>query len=119
MTTGSLPDEGDLQLGSVWLPAGKYVTAGFDAAVPVAWVTRQAVPDAGLVWAALSAASRQTGLVPFLLGSLPGDASRPWDTGEFSCPADPAQLDQIDAVQVIQPGHPGHVGRRDALRRRR
>jgi hypothetical protein len=102
MNTGSLPDEGDLQLGSVRLPAGKQVTAGFAGALPVAWVTRQEVPDAGRVWAALSAARPQTGLVPFLLGSLPGDARRPWDTGEFSGPADPAQLDRIDAAQVIQ-----------------
>lgn len=48
-----------------------------------------------------------TAAVPLLSGTrhrwLGGpNARRPWDTGEFSCPADPAQLDQIDAAQVIQ-----------------
>jgi len=51
--------------------------------VPVAWVTRQAVPGAGRVWAALSYARQETGLVPFLLGGLPGEPARPWDTEEF------------------------------------
>ena len=57
---------GDLRIGPVTLSAGNHVRAGFDAAVPVAWVTRQKVPDAGRVWAALSDARPETGLVSFL-----------------------------------------------------
>jgi hypothetical protein len=102
VATVSLPDEGELRIGSIVLPAGKQVHAGFDPAVPVvAWVTGQAVPDAGRVWAALSAAHPDTGLVPFLLGSLPGYPARPWDTGEFCTPVDPAPLDRMDAAQVL------------------
>jgi uncharacterized protein DUF4253 len=101
MATGSLPEEGELRLGSVTLPAGKRIRAGYEAAIPVAWVTRQAVPAAGRVWAALSAAHQETGLVPFLLGTLPGDPTRPWDQEEFLYPADPAQLDHMDAAEVL------------------
>ena len=72
MATGSLPHEGEVRLGTVRLPAGKRVTAGYDAAVPVAWVTHQEVADPGRVWAALSASFPETGLVPFLLGGLHG-----------------------------------------------
>jgi Domain of unknown function (DUF4253) len=102
MATASLPQEGNLRIGPVTLPAGKHVRAGFDAAVPVAWVTRQEVADAGRVWAALSDACPETGLVPFLLGSLPYDASRPWDTEEFSYPADTARLGQLDAAEILR-----------------
>jgi len=77
MPADSLPEEGELRLGSILLPAGKRVHACHDPVTPVAWVTRQAVPDAGRVWAALSAAHPGTGLVPFLLGSLAGDPARP------------------------------------------
>jgi len=101
MATGSLPEEGELRLGSIILPAGKRIHAGYDPAIPVTWVTRQAVPDAGRVWAALSAAHPDTGLVPFLLGILPGDPARPWDTGEFSIPAYPAQPGHAGAAEVL------------------
>jgi hypothetical protein len=101
MAMGRLPEDGELRLGSVVLPAGKQVHAGGDPAVPVAWVTRQAVPGAGRAWAALSAAHQETGLVPFLAGTLPGSPARPWDTEEFGIPADPAQLDHIDAARML------------------
>jgi len=83
LVTASVPEEGQLQLGAITLPAGKRVRAGFEPAVPVAWVTRQPVPDAGRVWAGLSAMHQETGLVPFLLGHLRGYPSRPWDDEEF------------------------------------
>jgi hypothetical protein len=44
MAQASLPGEGELRLGPVSLPAGKHVHAGIDTRVPVAWVTRDAVP---------------------------------------------------------------------------
>jgi len=101
MTTASLPDEGDLLLGPITLPAGKRVHAGFAPAAPVAWVTSQAVPDAGRVWAALSSGHPEYGLIPFLLGALPGDPARPWDSEEFGDPADPAQLDHMHAAEIL------------------
>jgi hypothetical protein len=42
-----------------------------------------------------------TGLVPFLLGGLPQDPGRPWDTGEFSIPADHAGADDLDAARML------------------
>ena len=57
--------------------------------------------DAGRVWAALSAAHQQTGLVPFLLEGLYGDTNRPWDQEEFDHPADPAELGHLDAATVL------------------
>jgi Domain of unknown function (DUF4253) len=98
MTMGSLPEEGELRLGSITLPAGKRIHAGW---VPVAWVTHQAVSDAGKVWAALSDTHPDTGLVPFMLSGLHGEPTRPWDTEEFSDPIDPAALDYMDAADVL------------------
>jgi hypothetical protein len=87
MSAASLPEDGELRIGPVGLPAGKRIRAktwstrpeagrvvrvGFDEQ-PVAWVTREAVPDSGRAWAALSEAQQDTGLVPFLLGTLLGD----------------------------------------------
>ena len=60
-----LPAEGELQLGPVLLPPGKHVHAGDSERRPVAWVTREPVPDAGRVWKALSDARPDTGLVPY------------------------------------------------------
>ena len=34
-------------------------------------------------------------------GGLPSDPARPWDTGEFSLPVDPAGADDLDAEQVL------------------
>ena len=59
------------------------------------------MPEPGRVWAALSASQQQTGLIPFLLGHLRGQPTRPWDTGEFSLPADPGELDGMDAAEVL------------------
>ena len=101
MATGGLPEEGELRLGPINLPAGKRVHAGFEARIPIAWVTRQAVPDPGMVWATLSNELQETGLVPFLLGNLPGHPTRPWDTEEFDDPADPVELDHMGAADVL------------------
>jgi Domain of unknown function (DUF4253) len=54
------------------------------------------------VWAALSEAQQETGLVPFLLGTLRGEPLRPWDSEEFHSPLDPRELDQVDAADVLQ-----------------
>jgi hypothetical protein len=59
------------------------------------------VPDAGKLWATLSAVHQETGLIPFLLGSLPGYPTRPWDDEEFDIPVDPSELDHMDAAQVL------------------
>jgi len=116
MNTASLPEDGQLSIGPVSLPAGKKIRAktwstrreggrlvpvGFGEQ-PVAWVTREAVPDAGRVWAALSDAQQKTGLIPFLLGTLRREPSRPWDSEEFHSPLDPRELDQVEAADVLQ-----------------
>jgi hypothetical protein len=71
----------------------------------MAWVTLQPVPDPGAVWAALSAAHTETGLVPILLSGMGGDAQdtrRPWDNEEFDPPLDVAELERIDAARVLR-----------------
>src|SRR6266516_1790595 len=73
MAAGMLPEEGELRLGPVTLPAGERIyaslwlddPAGTIQDVPVAWATIQKVPEPGRVWATLSGAHRQTGLVAF------------------------------------------------------
>jgi hypothetical protein len=101
LATASLPEEGELQLGTITLPAGKRIRAGYEPAISVAWVTQQPVPDAGMVWATLSAMHHETGLIPFLLGSLPGYPTRPWDEEEFDTPVDPSELDHMNAAEVL------------------
>jgi hypothetical protein len=91
MTAARLPGGGELRLGAVTLPAGKRVT-GYGPE-PVAWVTSQAVPEAGRVWAALWDAHPDSGLIPFLLGTLPGDRALPWESGLLGYPEEPARLD--------------------------
>src|SRR5690242_18741157 len=102
MSATSLPEEGVLRLGPVRLPAGKQIRAGYGSGGPIAWATLQEVPGAGRVWAALSRAHSQTGLVPFLLSGLDGSTRRPWDEEEFDDPVDIAGLDHIDAADLLR-----------------
>jgi hypothetical protein len=75
----------------------------------MAWVTTQPVPDAGMVWSALSDAHDQTGLVPFLLAGLRGAPERPWDTRDFGAPADVAWLGHLDAAELLEEMWEGHL----------
>lgn len=107
MAEASLPEDGTLRLGSVTLPAGKQFHGGIGTDEPVAWVTREPVPDAGNVWAALYDTRQDTGLLPFLLGYLDGEPDRPWDTEEFlGLSVDPAELgrtlDHMHADVVLE-----------------
>ena len=105
MVAARLPEEGELRIGSVMLPAGRLITGWHGSDHHVAWVTVDPVPDSGQVWAALSELHPQTGLVPIvldgMLGGLPhdglrDDALRPWDSGEFIQPEDPREADGVD-----------------------
>src|SRR5215469_6803908 len=96
-----LPEDGELQLGPVRLPAGKRVVAGYGSAGPVAWATVEPVADPGRMWRALSEVGSDTGLVPFLLAGLDETTARPWEAGEFSAPADISQLAHMDSAQVL------------------
>lgn len=97
-----LPGEGPVQFGSVALPAGRLITAEYGSGEPVAWATGDPVPEPGQVWAALSAARDQTGLVPILLDGLHGGTSRPWDSGEFGDPEDPRRADALDPGALLE-----------------
>jgi hypothetical protein len=112
-----LSDGGEMRVGSVRLPAGKRVHAAGpdhgDPTIPSAWVTIGEVPQPGRAWAALSAESQATGLVPFLLGHLPREPSRPWDSEEFFDLADPAGIDGFDVAEFLEDNwdgrsHEGH-----------
>ena len=58
-----VPDEGELRLGTVRLPAGRPLRLEDDSDEPVAWITETAVPEPGPLWSALTALHGQTGLV--------------------------------------------------------
>jgi hypothetical protein len=62
-------------------------------------VTLEEVPDPGRVWAALSAARQETGLVPILLGGLAMDYAQLWEDEELG-PIDVTQLDHMDAATL-------------------
>lgn len=105
MSVSRMPEDGELRLGPVTLPAGRRITAAHPPGEPLAWVTVQPVPDPGTVWAALSAAHQETGLVPILLSGMggdPQDTRRPWDNGEFDPPPDVARLERMDAATVLR-----------------
>lgn len=105
MAIRSLPEDGGLRLGTVTLPAGKQIRAAHGSVRPVAWVTLQPVTDPGTVWAALSEARQETGLVPILLSGMggdPQDTGRPWDNGELGPPPDVTELERMDAATVLR-----------------
>jgi hypothetical protein len=102
MTGADVPEDGELQIGSVRLPAGRRIRARHGLGSPVAWATADPVPDAGRVWAALSQAHPQSGLVPFLLDGIAGSTERPWDKQEFGGPDDVTGLDHLDAAVVLR-----------------
>jgi hypothetical protein len=102
MTTADVPADGELRIGAIRLPAGRRIRAGHGSGGPVAWATTGPVPDAGRVWAALSEAHAQSGLVPVLLAGIGGDPRRPWDTQEFRDPDDLTELDHLDAAELLR-----------------
>jgi hypothetical protein len=87
-----VPDDGELRLGTVTLPAGRQLRSKGGIGEPVAWMTRAPVPDPGPVWSALSALHGQTGLVPVLEPAGGGDL-------EASCRVTAAVAD-VDRVNV-------------------
>jgi hypothetical protein len=95
-----LPEDGELRLGSLALPAGRRVLAV--AEEPVAWATIAAVPDAGRVWAELSQSHPQTGLVPFLLAGLGETTGRPWESEELQGRCEISGLDRINAASFLE-----------------
>jgi Domain of unknown function (DUF4253) len=102
MVIGVLPEDGELRLGATELPQGRQVMGGFGSGQPVAWATADPVPQPGRVWAVLSQEHDDTGLIPILLSSLPGEPRRPWDEGEFTGPAGISELDPLDAGSILE-----------------
>jgi hypothetical protein len=99
MATESLPEDGEVRLGAVMLPAGRRIVPEHPVhgpSEPVAWVTTEPVPDAGLAWSALSDAYQQTGLVPVLLTESERDAQF-----FFWGPTDLTALNDLDAAEVL------------------
>lgn len=110
MTMNLLPEGAELRLAGVRLPPGRPVYAGYGSGGTVAWATTEPVPDAGRVWAALSVAHQDTGLVPFLASSMDRYPRRPWDDGEFEDPADTNDLGLMDAAAILQSGWENYIG---------
>jgi hypothetical protein len=114
MVAARLPEEGELRLGSVRLPAGRLINGWHGRDHHVAWATVEPVPESGRVWAALSELHPQTGLVPIRLDGLRGDTMaprfrvgigpdglRPWDNGEFGKPEDPGEADSLEVGALL------------------
>lgn len=93
-----VPDEGELQVGTVRLPAGRPLRSEGGPGEPVAWITEEPVPEPGPVWSALSALHGQTGLVPVLAPAGRGDQL------EYSCQdtAAVAEVDRVDAATLLE-----------------
>jgi hypothetical protein len=89
-----LPDDGELSLGPVRLPAGRRIIT--EDGEPVAWVTEDVVPEPGRVWAALRDLHPDTGLVPVLLD--PEDNLADFF---FTGGVDPGEIDGLSAIEVF------------------
>jgi hypothetical protein len=102
MARGKLPQDGELRIGAVTLPAGRRIRASFGSGDAVTWMTSQEVTDIPRAWAMLSDAHEHTGLVPVLAGNRGAQGLRPWDDGgEFLAPAGTTELDRLDAARVV------------------
>jgi hypothetical protein len=95
MPAGVLPEDGELQLGQVRLPAGRRFTP-YEHDTPVAWVTRRTVPNPGLIWSALTDLHDETGLVPVVLNDDEDDLNY-----LFMEPCDVAELDPLDPAELL------------------
>jgi hypothetical protein len=95
MAAGVLPEDGELQLGPVRLPAGRRFTP-YEHDEAVAWLTRRKVPDPGLIWSALSDLHGETGLVPVVLNDDEDD-----DEDLFMEPCDVAEIDELDPAELL------------------
>lgn len=94
MTAVWLPDNGELSLGPVRLPAGRRIIT--ENGQPVAWVTEDPVAEPGRVWAALRDLHRDTGLVPVLLD--PEDNLADFF---FTGGVDPGEIDSLSPAEVL------------------
>jgi hypothetical protein len=119
MPTVDLPENGELQLGAIRLPAGRRIVAGYGSGGPAAWATTVPLADPGRIWQALSDLSPDTGLVPFLLAGLDDTGGRPWDNNEFSDPADISAVDELDAAELLAELWSGEFEEDDPGSRRR
>jgi Domain of unknown function (DUF4253) len=100
-----VPEDDELTIEGHWLgPGGRvHQLHGWTTPpVPVAWITDDVRPSAGLTWAGLSLAAVRTGLQPILLSGLGGSTRRPWDEGEFGDPEDAAAIDGYDAAETLR-----------------
>ena len=93
---GDLPQDGELRLGQVNLPAGRRIGSFEDAEEDVMCATTQAVPDAGRTWLALSDAQPRTGLVPILL------STNEEFQGFFEDSPDIAEVDRLDPAGLLR-----------------
>ncbi len=96
-TSARVPDEGELRLGPVRLPAGRQLR--WRANDPTAWMTEAPVPEPGPVWYALSALHGQTGLVPILALGRPGEDLEAAAFGEMAMVGD---VDQVDVAAILE-----------------
>jgi hypothetical protein len=100
-TSAQVPDEGELQLGTVTLPAGRWLRSKGGDGDPVAWMTEALVPEPGPAWSALSELHAQTGLVPIL---EPAIRSGGLTYLQYSCreTATIADVDETDPAALLE-----------------
>lgn len=100
MSAASLPEDGELRLGSVIL-SGRRVRAYKGTDEPVAWITDEPVPDAGHVWRMLGEMATETGLQP-VLHVAPGRPPEGWHPeDDFGRPGDVDQIGRLNAEDVL------------------
>jgi hypothetical protein len=79
-----LPADGPVEIAGVKLPSGRRLRGALASRrLPTIWITDALIPNPAKTWSDLLARQPDTGLVPIILDSLAGDATRPWDELEF------------------------------------
>lgn len=99
MSVPAGPDD-KMRIGGILMP-GRQLRA--TSGNPAAWISLNAVDNAGLIWDELGNNSAESGLQPFLLSGMHGETARPWDSGEaVTEPEDTTRIDSIDVARALE-----------------
>ena len=101
MVSVDLPEDGELRLGGVRLPAGRQRFGEDPEDGPVIWTTDDVLAAPGLLWQDVEAPARERGLSAVILDDLHAGDGRPWESNELG-PADAGDVADQDPWDVFR-----------------
>jgi Domain of unknown function (DUF4253) len=96
-----LPEDGELRLEGVHLPAGRRRFGEDPEDGPVIWTTDDVLVAPGLLWQEVEAPARERGLSAVILDDLRAGDGRPWESNELG-PADGGDVAGHDPWDVFR-----------------